>query len=71
MNAKPQPNHAEYLKALQHLGPAGRFAKAMELSQMTRDLFLHGLRSRFPEKSEEEIKQLFLQRLALCHNKHY
>lgn len=71
MNIKPNPNHQEYLKALERLGPAGRFQKAMELSQMTKDLFLHGLRKRFPEKSEEEITKLYLERLALCHNRNY
>jgi hypothetical protein len=68
---KLQPNRTEYLKALRRLGPAGRFAKAMELSQMTRELFLHGLRKRFPEKTDEERKQLYLERLALCHNRNY
>lgn len=53
------------------MGPGGRFQKAMELSQMTKDLFLHGLRKRFPEKSEEEIKKLYLERLALCHNRNW
>lgn len=71
MNPKPQPNHELYLQTLRNLGPAGRFQKAMELSAFTKELFLHGLRTRFPEKSEAEIKSLYLQRLALCHNMNY
>lgn len=71
MEIKPEPNHQQYLKALQQLGAAGRFQKAMELSQFAKDLFLHGLRKRFPEKTEAEIKQLYLQRLELCHNRNY
>ena len=71
MDVKPSMNHIEYLKALQQLGPAGRLQKALELSQFTKELFLHGLRKRFPEKTENEIKEIYLQRISLCHNRNY
>lgn len=31
-------------------------------------LFLIGLRRRFPDLSEEEIRRIYLQRLDKCHN---
>ncbi len=36
-----------------------------------KQLFLGGPRDRFPEKSEAEIKQLYLGRLEKCHNRNY
>ena len=65
MNPKPQPNHQQYLQALQDLGPEGRFKKMLELTQRSKNLFLHGLRKRFPEKTEEEISELYLEKLKL------
>ena len=71
MEAKAFPNHKEYLQTLHQMGAAGRFQKKVQLSQFTKDLFLHGLRKRFPEKTEAEIRALYLQRLDLCHNRNY
>ena len=51
--------------------PEQRLAKALELSELTRDLFKHGLRKRFPELTEEELRKLYLERLDLCHNRNY
>jgi len=48
-----------------------RLAKAFELSTQTKELFLHGLQKRFPEKGEAEIKEIYLQRLAKCYNRNY
>ena len=45
--------------------------KAFELTEMTRELFKQGLRDRFPDKSEEELHRLYLDRLDKCHNKNY
>ena len=71
MEGKPLPNHQQYLKTLQEMGSEGRFQKMLQLSQFNKELFLHGLRKRFPEKTENDIKELYLQRLALCHNRNY
>jgi hypothetical protein len=45
--------------------------KAFELSAITKKLFLHGLKKRFPEKNEAEIKTIYLERIAQCHNRNY
>lgn len=68
---KPRPNHAKYLEVLRAMTPEQRLMKAFELSEMTKELFRQGLRDRFPEKSEAELHQLYLERLELCHNRNY
>jgi hypothetical protein len=69
MNLKPQLNHRQYLAALRRLTPEERLRKAFELTEMTRRLFRTGLRKRFPEMSEDELRRLYLRRLAKCHNR--
>lgn len=71
MNIKKRPNHKLYIQALRRMSPGQRLLKAFELSQFSRDLFLHGLRKRFPDLSEAEIKILYLERLNKCHNRNY
>ena len=51
------------------MSPSERLMKAFELSAMTKQLLKDALRRRFPEKSEGEIHQLFLRKLARCHNR--
>ena len=71
MDLKARPNHAMYIRSLRGMSPSQRSAKAFELSAMTKRLFLDGLRSRFPDRSDAEIHQLYLARLAKCHNRNY
>ena len=71
MNIKENPNHQIYLQALCNMTPEQRLMKVFELSDLTKKLFLHGLRKRFPEKTEAEIKAIYAERIALCHNRNY
>lgn len=71
MNIKPSPNHQQYILTLKKMGAEKRLLKALELSAITKELFLTGLRKRFPEKTETEIKEIYLQRLSKCHNRNY
>lgn len=66
---KPRPNHKLYIQTLRRMTPSQRLAKAFELSAFAKELFRHGLRKRFPDLPEEEFHQLFLERLAKCHNR--
>lgn len=68
---KPRPNHKIYLETLKRMTPEQKVAKMFELSAIAKELFLHGLRKRFPEKTEAEIKELYLQRIAKCYNRNY
>jgi hypothetical protein len=59
------------MEILGRMAPAQRLAKAFELSEMTKRMFYHGLRERFPDLSPQELHQLFLKRLNRCHNRIY
>jgi hypothetical protein len=71
MDPKPRPNHEAYLQVLRAMTPEQRVQKAFEMSAFTKALFKDGLRRRFPELSEEHLHQLYLERLAKCHNSNY
>jgi hypothetical protein len=71
MNIKANPNHLQYLQTLSRMGAAQRLKKTFELSVLTKELFLAGLHKRFPHKTEAEIKEIYLQRLAKCYNRNY
>lgn len=71
MQSKARPNHKLYLKVLSEMTPEQKLDKVFELNQLGRELFLQGLNMRFPDKSEEEIHDLFLQRISKCYNRNY
>jgi hypothetical protein len=71
MDPKPKPNREIYLAALRRMTPEQRLLKTMELSELGKQLLLHGLRKRFPEADQKQIHALFLERLARCHNRNY
>ena len=71
IRSKPRPNHRLYLQILRGMRPEARLSKAFELSDLSKQLFIHGLRRRFPSLSEEEFRKLLLARLDKCHNRIY
>lgn len=71
MNIKERPNHRLYIQTLRHMTPEARLLKCLELSGFTRQMFLHGLRRRFPHASDEAIRRVYLERLNKCHNRNY
>ena len=71
MNIKERPNHELYIQALRRMSPDARLRKTFELSEFSRQLFLQGLRKRFPNLSDREINKLYLERLDKCHNRNY
>ncbi len=71
VNPKPRPNHRLYLEILRGMTPEQRLIKALELSDMARQLFRQGLRRRFAHLSEPQLHRLYLERLAKCHNRNY
>lgn len=68
---KPKPNHVHYIRTLRVMTEEQRLTKAFELSTMSRQLFFAGLKSRFPNKNNQEITDLYLTRLAKCYNRNY
>ena len=71
MNIKQQPNHSLYIQVLRRMTSEARLMKAFELSSLSKQLFLHGLRRRFPDLAEKELHELYLKRLLKCHNRNY
>lgn len=69
MEIKPHPNRKRYIEVLRCMTPEQRLMKALELSEMSRELTRAGLRERFPDASEEEIQRLFLERLERCRSR--
>ena len=63
--------HREYIKIVRKLTPEKKLGKCFDLNEFTKALFLTGLRNRFPNLSEEEIKKIYLKRVARCHNLNY
>jgi hypothetical protein len=51
--------------------PEQRLGKAFELTEMSRALFVTGLRARFPNLPREDFHALVLSRLEKCHNRNY
>ncbi len=68
---KERPNHAVYIETLRRMTPEQRLAKAFELSDFSKRLFVHGLRKRHPDLSPEEFAALLRARLDRCHNRNY
>lgn len=71
MDLKPRPNHHIYIEILRKMSPEQKLIKTFELSQLGKQLFLQGLRQRYPELPETEIKKIYLERIAKCHNRNY
>ncbi len=71
MNPKSYPNRRVYLETLRRMSSEQRLRKALELSDLAKRLFVHGLRRRFPSLSRDEFHRLLLDRLDKCHNRIY
>jgi len=71
MELKSIAERQRYLDVLRRMTPAERLAKAMELSELGKRLFLRGLRRRFPEADERQLHAIYLKRVAKCHNRNY
>jgi hypothetical protein len=71
MGMKKRPNHRIYIEALRRMTSEERLDKAFELSEFSRQLFVHGLRRRFPDLPEEALMKIYLERLDKCHNRDY
>ncbi|MCS6859676.1 MAG: hypothetical protein NZT92_05080 [Abditibacteriales bacterium] len=71
MDPKPRPNHRQYIETLRRMTPEQRLRQSFELSAFAQQLFMHGLRKRFPDLTAEEFKKLLLRRLEKCHNRNY
>lgn len=67
MDIKERPNHKIYIRVLRQMSPEKRLLKAFELSEFAKGLFIHGLRKRYPDLSEEKLKKIILKWSNKCH----
>ncbi len=68
---KERSNHKIYIETLRRMTPEERLLRAFELSEFGKELFLTGLRSRFPDLPDERIRKIYLERIDRCHNRNY
>ena len=64
-------SHNIYIQTLKKIGAEKRLLKALELSELTKELFISGLRKKYPDLSEKEFKKILLEKLEKCHNSNY
>ncbi|MCL4741076.1 MAG: hypothetical protein KJZ54_02630 [Phycisphaerales bacterium] len=61
MDPKPRPNEERYRRIIRRMTPAQRIEKAGELSDMTKELALAGLRQRYPDLDELALRRRLLE----------
>ncbi len=71
VDPKPPQNHMEYIRILRRMTPEQRLLKAFELTDLGRRLLMEGLRRRHPRLDAAQLRSLYLERLARCHNRNY
>lgn len=71
MDIKQRPNHKRYVQVLRNMTAEERLLKAFELSVFSKQLFIQGLKKRFPLLSKNEFNKLLNERLKKCHNRNY
>lgn len=71
MHPKDRTTHRQYMEVLRKMSPAERLLKAFELSEFAKQLFIHGLKRRFPDATEDEFQRILRARLEQCHNRKY
>ncbi|MCF6149043.1 MAG: hypothetical protein E3K37_10320 [Candidatus Kuenenia sp.] len=71
MDIKERKNHRMYIQVLRQMSPEKRLLKAFELSQFSKQLFIYGLRKRFPYLSDKDFQKELVKRLDKCHNRNY
>lgn len=60
---KPRPDHQLYIGVLRSMSAEERLRKSLELSALTRELLMAGLRRRYPDLPEPELHEVYLRRL--------
>ena len=63
--------HNIYIQTLKKIGAEKRLLKALELSDLTKELFISGLKKKYPDLSEKEFQKILLEKLEKCHNSNY
>lgn len=59
MKMKAHPNHRIYISVLRKMSSGQRLQ------------IMHGLRKKYAQLPNEEIKKIYLERIMKCHNRNY
>lgn len=70
-NIQCDPGRDFYIKVLRRMSPEAKLRKTFELYEFARECFMHGLRERFPHATDEEIREIYLERIGECYNRNY
>ena len=68
---KAHPNKQRYLAILRSMSPQEKLEKSFELTELANAAFKAGLKNRYPQLSEYELEQLYLEKRKECHNQSY
>lgn len=68
---KPEPNRRVYIEILRKMTPEQRIMKAMELTDMAKMLLWEGLKTRYPDMPEAELKKIYLKEWDKGYNQNY
>lgn len=60
-----------YIDILKKMSPEQRLLKTFELTEFGKDLFFTGLKERYADLSEEEVRKIYIKKLIECHNRNY
>ena len=66
-----EPAQEMYYNVVKKMTPEKKIDKVLELTKLSRKLMKEGLKIQFPNKTEIELHQLYLDRLKQCHNSNY
>ncbi|MDL1891401.1 hypothetical protein FBQ87_00715 [Sphingobacteriales bacterium CHB3] len=69
MTTHERTYRSKYLEVLKRMTPEQRLLKAFELTEYSRQLFEQGLRRRFPDATEEELRLIRLERYKRWHSR--
>lgn len=65
------PDDGIYIDVLRHMTPEEKLLRAFDLHEFATRCFLYGLRERFPDATDDEIRTIYLERIDKCHNRNY
>jgi len=53
------------------MSPQEKLEKSFELTDMANEAFRAGLKNRYPQLTEDQLEQLYIEKKAACHNRNY
>ena len=70
-NSEEYNSRKVYIDILKKMSPEQRLLKTFELTEFGKNLFFTGLKERYADLSEEEVRKIYIKKLIECHNRNY